>query len=112
MRTTKQKLFRYTVVFEPEEGGGFHVYCPALPGCHTYARTKAAALKNIKEAMRVYLGSLKKMGSLTQKMLLKRLRLLREPSPSCDREGDHLSFRKNWLQQTPPSRQPRRFQKR
>lgn len=62
MRSTKQKLLRYTVVFEPEEDGGFHVYCPALPGCHTYARTKVSALKNIKEAMRAYLESLKKDG--------------------------------------------------
>ena len=53
---------RYTVFFEPEEEGGFHVYCPALPGCHSYGDTKEEALKNIREAIAAYLGSLKKDG--------------------------------------------------
>ncbi len=62
MQLTKEKHLRYTVVFEPEDDGGFHIHCPALPGCHTYGRTKSEALKNIKEAMRAYLESLKKDG--------------------------------------------------
>ncbi|MBI5190354.1 MAG: type II toxin-antitoxin system HicB family antitoxin [Nitrospirae bacterium] len=53
---------RYTVIFEDEEGGGFHVYCPALPGCHSYGGTKDEALANIREAIEAYLESLKKDG--------------------------------------------------
>ena len=53
---------RYTVIFEAEEEGGFHVYCPALPGCHSYGDTKEEALNNIREAIEAYLGSLKKDG--------------------------------------------------
>jgi predicted RNase H-like HicB family nuclease len=26
---------RYTVIFEPEAEEGFHVWCPALKGCHS-----------------------------------------------------------------------------
>lgn len=26
---------RYTVIFEQEEEGDYHVFCPTLPGCHT-----------------------------------------------------------------------------
>ncbi len=52
----------YTVIFEPEDEGGFHVYCPALPGCHSFGETKEEALKNIREAIEAYLGSLKKDG--------------------------------------------------
>lgn len=53
---------RYTVVFEPEEEGGYHIYCPALPGCHTFGDTKEEAIENIKEAINSYLGSLAKDG--------------------------------------------------
>ena len=51
---------KYAVVCEPEDEGGYHVYCPALTGCHTYGSTKEEALKNIKEAINSYLGSLAK----------------------------------------------------
>jgi predicted RNase H-like HicB family nuclease len=53
---------RYTVIFELEEDGGIHAYCPALQGCHSYGDTKEEALKNIREAIEAYLGSLKKDG--------------------------------------------------
>lgn len=43
------------VVLEPSEEGGYTVYVPALPGCISEGRTKAEALKNIKEAIDLYL---------------------------------------------------------
>jgi len=52
----------YTVVFEEEEDGGYHVYCPALPGCHSQGDSKQEALENIKEAIQCYLESLRKDG--------------------------------------------------
>jgi predicted RNase H-like HicB family nuclease len=53
---------RYTVILEPEEGGGYHVYCPALPGCHSFGETTEEALANIRDAIAGYIESLKKAG--------------------------------------------------
>ena len=53
---------RYTVIFEPEEEGGFHVWCPALKGCHSQGDTKEEAMANIQEAITVYLESLREEG--------------------------------------------------
>ncbi|MBI3796351.1 MAG: type II toxin-antitoxin system HicB family antitoxin [Deltaproteobacteria bacterium] len=50
---------RYTVILEPEEEGGFHVWCPALKGCHSQGETKEEALANIHEAIAAYLESLR-----------------------------------------------------
>ena len=47
-----------TIVLEPQTEGGFTVYVPSLPGCISQGETKEEALKNIKEAMELYLESL------------------------------------------------------
>jgi len=47
-----------TVVIEPEEEGGYHVFCPELKGCHTQGDTLKEALGNAAEAIEVYLESL------------------------------------------------------
>jgi len=45
---------RYRVLLiESEEG--FAVQCPALPGCWSQGRTREEALKNIQEAIRLWL---------------------------------------------------------
>jgi len=46
---------KMTVVLEPQEEGGFTVFAPSLPGCISEGDTKAEALKNIKEAIELYL---------------------------------------------------------
>ncbi|MEW5692187.1 MAG: type II toxin-antitoxin system HicB family antitoxin [Candidatus Hydrogenedentota bacterium] len=43
------------VVFEPSNEGGYTVYVPSLPGCISEGDTKEEALKNIKEAIELYL---------------------------------------------------------
>ncbi len=43
------------VVLEPSEEGGFTVYVPSLPGCVSEGRTREEALKNIREAIELYL---------------------------------------------------------
>jgi predicted RNase H-like HicB family nuclease len=43
------------VVLEPSEEGGFTVYVPSLPGCISEGETEAEALKNIQEAIALYL---------------------------------------------------------
>ena len=39
---------------------GFVADCPSLPGCMSQGKTKVAALKNIREAVRGYVKVLKK----------------------------------------------------
>ena len=46
---------KLTVVLEPQEEGGFTIYVPSLPGCISQGETKDEALKNIKEAIELYL---------------------------------------------------------
>jgi predicted RNase H-like HicB family nuclease len=53
---------RYTVILEPEEEGGYHAFCPALPGCSTFGATTEEALANIRDAIGGYIASLKKAG--------------------------------------------------
>lgn len=43
------------VVLEKAEGGGFTVYAPSLRGCISQGETREEALKNIKEAIELYL---------------------------------------------------------
>jgi predicted RNase H-like HicB family nuclease len=43
------------VVLEPAEEGGYVVYVPSLPGCISEGDSKEEALKNIKEAIELYL---------------------------------------------------------
>lgn len=43
------------VVLEPSEDGGYTVRVPSMPGCVSEGDTKKEALKNIKEAIRLYL---------------------------------------------------------
>ena len=46
---------KLTVILEPQEEGGYTVYVPSLKGCVSQGETKEEALKNIKEAIELYL---------------------------------------------------------
>ncbi|MBI2147865.1 type II toxin-antitoxin system HicB family antitoxin [Candidatus Woesearchaeota archaeon] len=46
---------KLTIVLEPQKEGGYTVYVPSLPGCISEGDTKEEALKNIKEAIELYL---------------------------------------------------------
>jgi predicted RNase H-like HicB family nuclease len=54
--------YRYTVLFEPAEEGGYVVTCPALPGLVTEGETLEEARAMAKDAIRAYLESLRKDG--------------------------------------------------
>ncbi len=56
----KKKLLKYTVIYSLEPEGGFTVTVPALPGCVTYGKDLNEAKKMAKDAIRLYLESLKK----------------------------------------------------
>jgi len=48
----------YKVIFETQDEGGYTVSVPALPGCFSEGDTYEEALKNIREAIDLYLESL------------------------------------------------------
>jgi len=43
------------VVLEPSDDGGYTVTVPALPGCISEGDSKAEALRNIRQAIQLYL---------------------------------------------------------
>lgn len=49
---------RFTVIFDKEGQGGYHVFCPTLPGCHTQGETVEEGIGNIREAIQLYAESL------------------------------------------------------
>ncbi len=57
-----QKIYSYTVVFEPAEEGGYVVHVPALPGCVTQGETLAEARVMAADAIRLYLEDLEADG--------------------------------------------------
>ena len=47
---------KFKIIVEKEPNGeGYHSYCPSLKGCHSCGTTKREAIKNIKEAIELYL---------------------------------------------------------
>ena len=48
----------FTVILEKEDEGGYHVFCPVLPGCHTQGETIDEGVRNIREAIELYIDSL------------------------------------------------------
>ena len=51
------KVLSFSVIYEEAPEGGYVVYVPSLPGCHTQGDTIEEAEKNIKEAISLYLES-------------------------------------------------------
>ena len=53
---------KYRVLVEQDEDGVFVAEVPSLPGCVSQGETRAEALKNVREAIAVYLESLEAHG--------------------------------------------------
>jgi predicted RNase H-like HicB family nuclease len=51
----KEKPMRFRVILEKSDEGGYTAYVPSLPGCISEEDTKEEALKNIHEAIELYL---------------------------------------------------------
>lgn len=43
------------IVLEPQEEGGYTVFVPSLPGCISQGETVEECIKNIKEAIELFL---------------------------------------------------------
>jgi predicted RNase H-like HicB family nuclease len=53
---------RYTVILEQEEDGGLVACVPALPGCVSQGDNRPEALRNIREAIELYVEDCREAG--------------------------------------------------
>lgn len=53
--TGGDRAMKFKVVLEPSDEGGFTVHVPSLPGCISEGETEEEALRNIKDAIELYL---------------------------------------------------------
>jgi predicted RNase H-like HicB family nuclease len=60
----KSYIFKVLIEEDQFEDGrnAFHAFCPALRGCHTWGYTLEEALKNIQEAVELYVWDLIEAG--------------------------------------------------
>lgn len=54
------KIYKFTVIFEKADEGGYIVRVPSLPGCITQGETFEEAEQMAKDAIKAYCASLKK----------------------------------------------------
>ena len=57
----RELVERFEVVFEPDEEG-FHVFVPALKGCHSWGQTREEARECIREAIALWLETAEEEG--------------------------------------------------
>ena len=55
---------RIKVILEPSEEGGYTAIVPSLPGCISEGNTKDEALKNVREAVELYLEPIEEFDRL------------------------------------------------
>jgi predicted RNase H-like HicB family nuclease len=55
-------VLKYRILLRKEPEGGYTVMAPSLPGCVTYGGTIEEAIKMAKEAIELYIESLKEHG--------------------------------------------------
>jgi predicted RNase H-like HicB family nuclease len=53
---------KYTVILQREADGGYVVTVPSLPGCVSQGDSRPEALKNIEEAVALYLEDMRAAG--------------------------------------------------
>lgn len=49
------RVVNLKIILEPSDEGGYTVYVPTLPGCISEGDTREEALRNIREAIELYL---------------------------------------------------------
>jgi predicted RNase H-like HicB family nuclease len=60
------KILQYRVLLREEPEGGYTVIVPSLPGCVTYGETLDEAKRMAKEAIELYIQTLKELGEEIQ----------------------------------------------
>lgn len=64
---------RFKVVLEASDEGGYTAYVPSLPGCISEGETTEEALKNIQEAIELYLEPVEDDYLLDERALVKEI---------------------------------------
>jgi predicted RNase H-like HicB family nuclease len=59
-------IMRIKIILEPSEEGGYTAIVPSLPGCISEGDNKEEALKNVREAIELYLEPVEDDQVLTQ----------------------------------------------
>jgi antitoxin HicB len=60
------KILQYRVLLREEPEGGYTVTVPSLPGCVTYGETLNEAKRMAKEAIELYIQTLRELGEEIQ----------------------------------------------
>jgi predicted RNase H-like HicB family nuclease len=63
---------KLTIIIQQDEDGRFNVTCPELKGCNSYGNTHEDAVRNIREAIELYLED---MSESELKKLLSKVRI-------------------------------------
>ena len=66
---------RFRVILEKSDEGGYTAYVPSLPGCISEGDTKEDALKNVQEAIELYLEPVEDDWILDEKALVQEIEL-------------------------------------
>lgn len=51
----EKKEYRFTIIIEPCEEGGYFAMCPALPGCHVEGETYEETLSEMRLAIDAFI---------------------------------------------------------
>ena len=55
---TRDKIYSFRTIIEPEEGGGYHGYVPVLVGLHTQGESLREVKRNLRDAIRCHIEGL------------------------------------------------------
>jgi len=64
---------KFKIVLEESDEGGYTTYVPSLPGCISEGNTKEEALKNIQEAIELFLEPVEDDWILDEKDLVQEI---------------------------------------
>lgn len=64
---------RFKIIIEESDEGGYTAYVPSLPGCISEGNTQEEALKNIQEAIELYLEPVEDDWILDEKDLVQEI---------------------------------------
>lgn len=54
--------YQFTIVIEQDENGVYIALCPVLQGCYSQGNTRAEALENLKDAIRLHIEARQSLG--------------------------------------------------
>lgn len=91
---------RYTVILQKDEDGGYVATVPVLPGCVSQGDSREEALKNIEEAIEVYLEDVKAAG---EALPVEDGRVFVEVIPSVHDQASHRPFRQGTCEKLQPT---------